>query len=100
MSGRPLRTASVIAQLLGTEGYSDHVHNQIKRYWKKNVMMGSGKRVRNLSKEFSAFMAEATDAERLLVGKFIAQRAKESFDTGLRIGLMAYAHQQDKEFVK
>ena len=41
-------------------------------------------------------MADASDAERLIVGKFIAQRAKESFDTGLRIGLMAHAHQNDK----
>lgn len=93
---RPCRTASTVAKLLGVEGYSDFVHNQVKRYWRRIVMRGSGRRVKRLETEFSAFMASASDAERLIVGKFISQRAKESFDTGLRIGLMAHAHENDK----
>ena len=91
------RSAATVAQLLGLEGYSDYVHNQVKRYWKRIIMRGGTRRVRRLEQDFSEFMADATDAERLIVGKFISQRAKESFDTGLRIGLMAHAHQNDKE---
>lgn len=97
MSKRALRTASTIAQLLGVEGYSDYVHNQVKRYWKRIVMRGGPKRVRKLERDFSALVADMSDGDKLLMGKFIAQRARESFDTGLRIGLMAYAHERDKE---
>lgn len=91
------RTATTVAQLLGVEGYSDFAHNQVKKYWRRVIMRrGAGKRVRNLERDFSEFMRDATPADKLLVGKFIAQRAKESFDTGLRIGVMAFAHERDK----
>lgn len=93
-----IRTAAKIAKLLGVEGYSDFVHNQVKQYWRNVVMRrNSRKNVNRLDKDFSAFMADATPADRLLVGKFIALKAKENFDTGLRIGLMAHAHEHDKE---
>lgn len=91
------RTASTIAQLLGVEGYSDHVHNQVEKYWRKVVLhLGARKRVRNLDREFSEIMAELSDADKLIVGKFISLRCQMNFDTGLRIGLMAHAHINDK----
>jgi predicted DNA-binding ribbon-helix-helix protein len=93
---RALRTATTIAELLGVEGYSDYAHNQVKSYWRRVVMKGGPRRLRNLEKDFSEFMESASAADKLIVGKFISQRARESFDTGLRIGLMAYAHQRDK----
>jgi hypothetical protein len=66
------RSAAVIARLLGTEGYSDFVHNQVERYWRKTVLRGSRRRARNLDKEFSVIMQKLSDADRIIVGKFIA----------------------------
>lgn len=96
MSG-PLRTASVIAKLLGVEGYSDFVHNQIERYWRNKVMRrDAGSRIHRLDADFSEIMIELSDGEKLIVGKFISLRCQMSFNTGLRIGLTAHAHVNDK----
>lgn len=91
------RTAAVIAQLLGVEGYSDHVHNQVEKYWCHTVMRRNARRsVRRLDADFSEIMATLSEGDKLIVGKFIALRCQMNFDTGLRIGLMAHAHTVDK----
>lgn len=92
-----LRSASVIAKLLGVEGYSDFVHNQVEKYWRNKVMRrGARKSIRRLDQDFSEIMAPLSDGDKLIVGKFIALRCQMNFDTGLRIGLMAHAHASDK----
>jgi hypothetical protein len=91
------RTAIIIARLLGVEGYSDFVHNQVIRYWRRVVMdPRRRKSIDGKKAEFSELMKGLTERDRLLVGKFITLNGKMNFDTGLRIGLMAHAHESDK----
>lgn len=90
---RAPNSAAVIAQLLGTEGYSGFVHNQVSRYWRRRIMRREAeKKLAQLQEDFSEIMADLTAGDRLIVGKFIALRAQMSFDTGIRIGLTAFAH--------
>lgn len=91
------RSAVTIAQLLGVEGYSDFVHNQVEKYWRNAIMRRNARRrIQRLEADFSAIMADLSEGDRLIVGKFISLRAQMNFDTGLRIGLMAHAHANDK----
>lgn len=93
-----INSAAVIAQLLGVEGYSDFVHNQVERYWRRRVMdHRRANRVLRIERDFSKMVEELdlTEGDRLLLGKFIGLRAQMSFDTGLRIGLMAFLKRQE-----
>lgn len=97
MSGNH-RSAVIIARLLGIEGYSNYVHNQVEKYWKHKMMRPEkAKHIERVEREFSEIMADMDERDRLLVGKFIGLRSKMNFDAGLRIGLMAYAHHFDHE---
>lgn len=92
-----LHSSVVIAKMLKSEGFSDHVANEVERYWMKNIARGT-RRVRNLDKNMSEVMKKLDDGEKLIVGKFISMHKRQSFDTGLRIGLTAFAVKNDKEF--
>jgi hypothetical protein len=97
MSNHTLKSAVTIAKLLGVEGYSAHVHNAIEKYWCRRVMRpGAKKNMRRLDADFSAIMADLSAGDRLIVGKFISLRCQMNFDTGLRIGLVAHAHENSK----
>lgn len=95
---KSVKSSVVIAKLLGSEGFTDHVGNAIERYWKKTVMRRQASRkFARIEKEFSALITEKMDMkERMLLGRFIALHKRMSFDTGLRIGLTAYALKVDK----
>jgi len=94
----PIKSAAVIARLLITEGFSDHLGNQIEKYWMRNICHGASKRrYRKFDKEISEMLKKLTDAERLVLGKWISYHKAMSFDTGLRIGLTAFAKKNDKE---
>lgn len=90
-------SAIIIARILGTEGYSIHVHNEVKRWWKRTVMdQRRAKKIARLEREFGEFMKDASEADRLLVGRFIALRAQQSFEAGFRIGFQGFVHEQTK----
>ena len=91
------KSAVIIGRLLGTEGYSSFVHNQVTRYWRRKVMHKQAeKKLSRLEDDFSSIMAEMTEADRLVIGKFISLRSQMSFDTGLRLGLTAFAFERDR----
>lgn len=98
MSGQ-VRSAAVIAKLLGAEGFSDHLANQVEYYWKhrSGLTKRQLRQIEKLEKELSGIAAKLTAGERLVLGRFIGLRMKMSFDTGLKIGLQAFAQQVDKQ---
>jgi hypothetical protein len=88
---RSPKSSVVIAKLLGSEGFSEHVQNMVEKYWMRNVCRGGRRKYRNLDKEITEMCKKLTDAEKLILGRFISLHKKMSFDTGLRIGLTTFA---------
>lgn len=94
------KSAVVVARALSAEGYNDFVHNQVKLYWKHAIMdRHRSRQVQRNEKAFSKLVEELdlTDNEKKVLGRFISLRSQMNFDVGLRIGMMAFAHEQDKE---
>lgn len=96
---KPLRSAIVIAQLLGTEGFTDFVANMVEKYWKHRSGLTDRQReqIADLEHEMGRIMAPLSPGDRLVIGKFIGLHKKMSFDTGLKIGLQTFATKVDKE---
>ena len=93
------KSSVVIARFLKSEGFSEHAQNVVEKYWVHNILNGRAKsRYRKLDVEFSEIMGKLTDAEKLIVGKWISSHKAMSFDAGLRIGLTAFATKRDKEY--
>lgn len=96
-SGR-INSAVVIARLLESEGFSPETANAVRRY--ANRRMGFTRRQRLAwkarNKAFSVMAATLSESQKLLLGRWIATRQKAAFDAGLRIGLMAFAVENDK----
>lgn len=91
-------SAVIIARILGVEGYSNHVHNEVKRWWKHRVMDPRETfRLERIEAEFSEFMRDASESDRLLVGKFIQLRSRQSFDAGFRVGFQALVFEHSAE---
>lgn len=89
------RSSVVIAKLLGSEGFSDHVANMVEKYWLRTILRGRGK-ARNLEKAFSEqVVPKLNDGDKLILGKFISLHKKMSFDVGIRIGLTAFSQKGD-----
>lgn len=98
-----LRSSVVIAKLLDSEGFTDFTANQVEKYWRKNIGGLTSRQKNKLEKidgEVSEFMKDKTEAERLLIGRFIGLHKKMSFDVGLRIGITAFAVKNDKNVEK
>lgn len=92
MRHNPPRSAVSIAKLLGTEGYSDFVHNQVERYWRQIVLHGNGGNVDRVDAQFSDIMATLSPEDKKIIGEFITYKSKMNFDTGLRLGVQATLH--------
>lgn len=92
-------SAVVIARLLGTEGFTDHLANEIERYWKTKSGLTNRqlKQLQQLDEKLSEVMKGLSVADRLVVGRFIGLHKKMSFETGLKIGLQAFAQRANKE---
>ena len=97
MSKRPQRrrmnSAVVIAKLLDTEGFTDYTANRCEQWWRKNRVKTEGQhhRIDKLEKSFSELAGKLTQSEKYLLGKFIGLRMKQSFETGIAIGLTVSA---------
>jgi hypothetical protein len=94
-----IRSAVVIAKLLGTEGFTDYVANQVEQYFRRRS--GLTQRQKNSIKKLDAEVARICEnmpiGDRKVLGSFIGLHKKMSFDTGLKIGLQTYAQKTDKE---
>lgn len=92
-------SAVIVARCLGVEGYSDHVHNQVRLYWMRTVMdkRRAGHVAAN-ERRFKMLVAELdlNVKEKRILGRFISLRSQMNFDVGLRIGMQAFAHEVDK----
>jgi hypothetical protein len=99
---KQIRSAVVIAQLLGVEGFSDFTANQVEKYWKERSGLSDRQRrqIAKLEKELSRVMADLSEGDRLIVGKFIGLHKKMSFDTGLRLGLQAFIHRNGEPILE
>jgi hypothetical protein len=94
-----IKSSVVIARLLKSEGFNDHVAGIVEQYWRKTIIGPKGRsKMRKLDKEITDICKKLTDADRLILGKFIAAHKAMSFDAGLRIGLTAFARKTDKEY--
>lgn len=90
-----INSAVVIARLLACEGFTDHVANQVERYWRRSSGL-TDRQERQIVKLDVAIaeIANKLDVkERLALGRFIGLHKKMSFDTGLRIGMTAFVQQ-------
>lgn len=87
-----IKSSVVIAKLLCSEGFTDHLGNQIEKYWKTSIMRNQARRkIAKLEREFSEMIQAKMNAkEKLLLGRFISLHRRMSFDTGLRIGIQAF----------
>ena len=97
-SHSPLRSSVVIAKLLSSEGFTDHVANEVERYWKHSSGLTDRqqRKIEQLERDLSELCANMTTGQRMVLGRFIGLQKKMSFETGLRIGLTAHAVKHDK----
>lgn len=87
------KSAVVVARLLGTEGFTDHVANQVKRYALRRATKGQRQRWRAIRKAFhDTIVPKLSEGDKRVLGKFIGIMKKMSMDAGLRIGLTAMMH--------
>lgn len=95
-----IRSSVVIAKLLCSEGFTDHLGNQVEKYWKTSIMRNQAKRkIARLEKEFSEIITAKLDMkERMLLGRFIGLHKRMSFDVGLRVGLQAFIETKCQKF--
>lgn len=86
-----VNSAVVIARLLGTEGFTDHVAAQVKRYWmhRSGLTDRQRKSIERLKKEFGEIMHGMNEGQRLIIGKYFGLLMRMQFDTGLKIGIQA-----------
>lgn len=91
-------SAIIVARLLATEGFTDHTANEVERYWKRRSGLSPRQQLQiaKLEAELSEMTKEMSAAQRLVLGRFIGLRMKMAFDTGLKIGLQAFAQRTDK----
>src|ERR1044071_5949512 len=88
-----VKSAVVIAKLLGTEGFTEHVANEVKRYWmhRSGLTERQQRSIVRLKKEFGEIMHSLDEGERLIVGKYFGLLMRQQFDVGLKIGIQTIA---------
>jgi hypothetical protein len=98
MSKRRASSAIVIAKLLSTEGFTSHTSECVKSYALRNGTPNQRRRWEKIRRAFSAMVKEKLDdGDKIIMGRFIAVLSHIHFDTGLRIGLTAFALDHAKE---
>jgi hypothetical protein len=97
---RKIRSTTVIAKLLNSEGFSDTVANAVYAYWRNRTGLTRRQRsqLSRMRSEVAALAKKLTEGEKQVLGRFIGLQKKASFDTGLRIGILAFATKQEKLF--
>lgn len=93
MSRKPNKSACVIARLLSTEGFTDHLAGEVKHYAKQLATPGQLHRWKRNKRMFAEMVkAKLDDRDKIVMGKLIGALSKMNFDAGLRIGLTAFSH--------
>ena len=87
-------SAVVIARMLSTEGFTDHVAALVHRYSLRNATPGQLRRYKSIKKAFSEMVkAKLDERDRLVLGKMMGVLTRTSFDTGLKIGMTAFVQE-------
>ncbi len=96
---RKYKSGAVIAKLLSTEGFTEHLANRMDVYWRHAAGLTKRQRMQfaELEREFGEIMSEMPIGDRMVVGKFLTYQKKVGFDTGLKIGLGAFAARNGQE---
>lgn len=86
------KSLSKIAKILGAEGFNPYLSNKIKQYWQRKSGLSQRQQanVKRLQTELTRIASTLSEGDRLILGKFIGLRAKQSFDVGLKTGLMTH----------
>lgn len=89
-----MNSLTPLAKILDAEGFSEFAANQVKRYWNKNMMTARlAGRAENTKKAFSEMVKQKLDErDKIVLGKFLQLFARMHFDTGVRLGLMAFLY--------
>jgi len=88
----------VVAKLLDSEGYTDHLAGVVRKYAFNIATQGQRKRLQKIKKMFSELVkSKLDDKDRMILGKFMSIRLKMSFDVGIRMGLAAYLKMSSEE---
>lgn len=95
---RHLNSTVVIARLLDSEGFTPHVANGVARFALKQATVGQRRRYKRTKRIFSELAkTKLTDTDKMVLGKFMSAKLEMSFNTGLRIGLTAFAEMSQEE---
>lgn len=90
-------SAVCIARLLSTEGFTDYIGQQVKRYALRNATDHQRRSFLRTQRRFKRVMQKLDRDEKKIVGAFIRNLEGMGFDTGLRIGLTAYQRECQSE---
>lgn len=91
-------SAIVVAKILSTEGFSEHVADQVDRFARRQ--MGSREKIRHdkTEKAMATICANLDEVAKIVIGKFITLHKKMAFETGVRVGLTAMAVKESKDY--
>ncbi len=97
---KPLNSSVVIAKLLCSEGFTPYLANQIERYWKRSSKLSKVERknLEKLDKSLTNICKDMSKKDKMVIGKFVGLHKKMSFQTGLKIGIQAFAVKENKIF--
>lgn len=88
-------SAVVIARMLNTEGFTDHVAGLVRSYSLKHATPGQLRRFKRTKQLFSEMVkAKLDERDKLVLGRMLSYMARTNFDTGLRIGMTAFLHEK------
>lgn len=89
MAGKNCRSGVGIAKMLGIEGFTPYVATLVRRWYRRRVASRNQRKryekARNAFRE--SVVPKLTDADRIVLGRFIGQIETAAFLTGMRMGL-------------
>lgn len=98
MSRPKLNSSLAIAEILGTQGYTDHVASMVTKHALIRATQWQRRQFKRNKAMFSEMVqAKLTEADKQILGKFISVKLAMSFDVGLRMGLTAFLHLSEAE---
>jgi hypothetical protein len=91
-------TLHAVGQMLGAGGWNEHVSNSVKRWWRLNRMTAWKERRLERNRRLFSEMVQAKldDRDRLVLGRYIGLIARQHFDAGLTMGLMAHVEERTR----
>lgn len=92
-SHQELRSVTPLLRSLDTEGFDEHSLNMITRYLRKKAKLQAKeqKSYDATLEQYRTFMRTQPPEVRQLVGRFMTEQCKRSFNTGLVLGLSGKA---------